>query len=131
MNKIYYTIEEAEKLLPVVKRKLKDLIRLKKDISDLQSINIQITDESYEGNLLILRSSKDYHKVLYEFYNEMEFLAKKGIIIKNLDLGIIDFYSKFEARDVFLCWKIGEKRINYWHETDSGFIGRKQIVNSF
>ena len=131
MNKIYYTIEEAEKLLPVVKRKLKDLIRLKKDISDLQGINIQITDESYEGNLLILRSSKDYHKVLYEFYNEMEFLAKKGIIIKNLDLGIIDFYSKFEARDVFLCWKIGEKRINYWHETDSGFIGRKQIVNSF
>ncbi len=131
MNKIYYTIEEAEKILPAVKNRLKKLVRLKKDISDLQNINIQITDESYEGNLLILKSSKDYHKVLYDFYNEMEFLARKGIIVKDLDLGIIDFYSKFEARDVFLCWKIGENGINYWHEVDSGFIGRKQILSSF
>lgn len=128
MNKIYYTIEEAEKLLLIVKKRLKKLVRLKKDISDLQNINIQITDKSYEGNLLVLKSNRDYHKFLYDFYNEMEFLARKGIVIKDLDLGIIDFYSKFEARDVFLCWRIGEKKIGFWHELNTGFVQRKTII---
>jgi len=50
-----------------------------------------------------------------------------GCVIKDFEMGLIDFYSMFDGRDIFLCWKLGEKKIKFWHDIDAGYMGRKPI----
>jgi hypothetical protein len=54
-----------------------------------------------------------------------------GCVIKDLDIGLIDFPTMFRGREVCLCWKLGEPAIAYWHGADEGFAGRKEIDQDF
>ena len=49
------------------------------------------------------------------------------IIIRDIKLGLVDFLSMWDQREVFLCWKRGEHSIQFWHNTDEGFASRKRI----
>jgi len=54
-----------------------------------------------------------------------------GCVVKDLDIGLLDFPSVFRGREVYLCWKLGESKIAYWHGMDEGFAGRKEIDEDF
>jgi len=54
-----------------------------------------------------------------------------GCVLKDLDVGLIDFPTLFRGREVYLCWKLGEPSIAFWHGTDEGFAGRKAIDQDF
>lgn len=53
-----------------------------------------------------------------------------GIEVKDLALGLIDFRSIREGREVYLCWKLGEEHVSYWHELDTGYAGRQPLEES-
>ncbi|MBC7354257.1 MAG: DUF2203 domain-containing protein, partial [Thermogutta sp.] len=57
----------------------------------------------------------------------VEELASLGAITKSPVEGIIDFYSQYNGRDIFLCWRLGEPQIEFWHEVDAGFAGRRPV----
>ena len=50
-----------------------------------------------------------------------------GAVLKDLDLGLIDFPALRAGREVYLCWKYGEDQIRYWHDIDTGFSGRQPL----
>ena len=50
-----------------------------------------------------------------------------GIEVKDLDMGLVDFPSQMEGREVYLCWKLGEERITWWHELDAGYASRQPL----
>jgi len=127
-SKKYLTIEEAEKLLPTIEKILRHTIKLNKAIELLSSIEIEVYD-GYENLRRITKTNKEFHKLSYEFYLNMEKLEDMGCIIKDLDIGLIDFFYKFEGRDIFLCWKLGEKSLKFWHEIETGYMGRKLILD--
>jgi hypothetical protein len=54
-----------------------------------------------------------------------------GVLVKDLDIGLIDFLTHYQGREVCLCWKLGEERIRFWHGTGEGFAGRKPIDGEF
>jgi hypothetical protein len=54
-----------------------------------------------------------------------------GCLLKDLDIGLIDFPTLFRGEEVYLCWKLGEPGIAYWHGVDEGFKGRKPIDRDF
>jgi len=54
-----------------------------------------------------------------------------GCVIKDLDIGLIDFPTEFDGAEVYLCWKLGEEGIVWWHGVDEGFRGRKAIDDDF
>jgi hypothetical protein len=54
-----------------------------------------------------------------------------GAVVKDLDIGLIDFLSVYRGQEVCLCWKLGEDKIGYWHGTEEGFAGRKPIDEDF
>ena len=54
-----------------------------------------------------------------------------GCLIKDLDIGLIDFPTTYRGEEVYLCWKLGEPGIEYWHGVDEGFRGRKPIDQDF
>jgi hypothetical protein len=61
------------------------------------------------------------------FREEHERLAQSGVLLRDLQAGLVDFHALREGRMVFLCWRLGEEAIGYWHEIDSGFAGRRPI----
>src|SRR5262249_39797003 len=62
---------------------------------------------------------------------EVERIHEYGCLIKDLDIGLIDFPTLFQGKEVYLCWKMGESGIRFWHGVDEGFAGRKPIDRDF
>ena len=128
-SKKYFTIEDAEKLLPHIEKIMRRTIRLNKALDLLGSVEIEVYDDDYENLRRVTKANKQFHKLSYEFYSNIEKLEDMGCLVKDLDMGLIDFYHLFEGRDIFLCWKLGERRIKFWHEIDTGYMGRKPIFD--
>jgi hypothetical protein len=57
----------------------------------------------------------------------VERLEDLGVVVKDLDLGLLDFPAEREGEDVLLCWRVGEADVEFWHGLDEGFVGRKPI----
>jgi len=61
---------------------------------------------------------------LVEIINRIQ---ERGVLVKDIDVGLVDFPSLQDGEEIYLCWKLGENRIEYWHGIDEGFAGRKPI----
>jgi hypothetical protein len=57
----------------------------------------------------------------------LEKITSTGCVVKDLDVGLLDFPARIDNQDVYLCWKLGEDRIRFYHRQDEGFAGRKPI----
>jgi hypothetical protein len=62
-----------------------------------------------------------------EVARAVEELQGLGVLVKDLDLGLVDFPALHEGREVLLCWQVGEDEVAYWHGVDEGFAGRKPL----
>ena len=61
----------------------------------------------------------------------MEAIQEHGCHVKDLDTGLLDFPTLYEGQEVYLCWRLGEQRIEFWHAIEDGFRGRKPIDAEF
>lgn len=126
MKKRYFTLEEAERLIPALTIRIRNLIRLSKAINLMGKIEINYEDEfDFIGNEI--NSRKNTHKLYYQFYSLLEEVLNYGVIVKDLNFGLVDFYALHDENEIFLCWQLGEKKIKYWHEAQSGYDERKPI----
>ena len=57
----------------------------------------------------------------------MNGIHELGAVVKDLDDGLVDFPARVEGEEAFLCWRLGEEEIGYWHGLDEGFAGRKPL----
>lgn len=57
----------------------------------------------------------------------LERIQSTGCVVKDLDVGLLDFPARIDNQDVYLCWKLGEDRIRFYHRQDEGFAGRKPL----
>jgi len=57
----------------------------------------------------------------------VERLEELGVVVKDLDLGLLDFPARHDGRDVLLCWHVGEDFVEFWHGLEEGYAGRKPI----
>ena len=126
MKKRYFTLDEAQKLIPEVSSKLIKLIRIAKTLQLLNTIEINYEDE-IQFIFNEINSRKNNHRLYYEFYELLEEILNYGAIVKDLNFGLVDFYSLYKGKEIFLCWSLGENKINYWHEADLGYDERKPI----
>lgn len=65
------------------------------------------------------------------FKEAIEKIHGFGCLVKDLDIGLIDFPTLFRGEEVLLCWKLGEPAIEFWHGVEEGFRGRKKIDQDF
>ena len=127
MEKKYFSLNEAENLIPVMQNSINRIKDITKAISLLESIEITSDDEfkSISNEIMI---NKSFHKLNFLFFKELEQLLKSGAVIKDPNEGLVDFYSFYEGREIFLCWKLGERDIKFWHEISTGYSSRKPIA---
>jgi hypothetical protein len=125
-----FTLQEAEQTLPLVRRIVQDLTAeypgWRAAVSRYELLSGGARAEWGEtGELLAAREEVTRHADRINRY--LQELEAIGCVFKGFDAGLVDFYSLRDDRPIFLCWKMGEPRIGYWHELDAGFGGRQPI----
>jgi hypothetical protein len=132
-----FTLTEAESFLPSVEKNIRDALSLKTQFQEsedaLQSIVQRVM---IMGGVLLDRKAVLEIRTRRDESGErlkaaLENLQEIGCLIKDLDVGLVDFPTLFRGEEVYLCWKLGETGIAYWHGIHEGFAGRKQIDQDF
>ena len=122
----YFTIKSANEALPDVIKKYKHILNCKDEVMKAEK-ELQISaSEPYEFEEYVVLKQKLNGKIT-QLYVAIEDLEETGVVIKSVEQGLLDFPSKRFDDEVWLCWKEGETEIKFWHEKDSGFMGRKPI----
>jgi hypothetical protein len=124
-----FTVEEANRTLPLVRRIVEDLVH-----------DHHLWEEKVrEFEVAASGSSPDHPDAIAELLqieaqrlaNDIESyiaeLNELGVICKGMNIGLVDFRGQLDGREVFYCWKLGEPSVMYWHEIDAGFVGRQRL----
>ena len=122
----YYSVSEAEDLIPFLKPRMINLIKLTRAIEFLESVEIQYEDE-YETIKQDVSMNKKFHEYSLKFCREVEKLLKMGVVLKDTEEGIVNFFSLNEGKEIFLCWKLGEHKIDSWYDLNSDYEFRKPL----
>lgn len=133
----YFTVAQAENLLPEVEKALREALFQKDEYQaaeremneGLQRIRISGGSRVNPAPFLAMRARRD--AATAKVREALEKVNELGAQVKDLDIGLIDFLTRYQNREVCLCWKLGEDGIHFWHSTDEGFRGRKPIDEEF
>ncbi len=121
----HYTLQEAKELLPQVRKWLDKLTKFRRELQG----HDERMEEKMAGGADVggaevnawVRCMAEIKEVLLEFF-------QREIQVKDLDRGLIDFPAYMEGQEVFLCWQKGEQDIEFWHDLEAGYAGRKRII---
>ena len=122
----FFTTNEANAALPDVIKKFEYALSKNTEVKKIEhelQINISTTN-SFESYVNL---KQKLNSAITKFYESVEMLENTGVVVKSIEQGLLDFPSKRFDEEVWLCWKYGETEIKFWHEKDSGFMGRKPI----
>ena len=126
----FFTLSEANRTLPLVKRVVQDIASLYPSWKDLVSRYELIAakarpDWGESPEQLALKAQID--DVARKINACLVELEQVGCEFKGFEEGLVDFHGKLEGREILWCWKLGEDRITHWHELEAGFQGRQPI----
>ena len=129
----YFNRSEAQELLPVITRELEQVRRGKQTIDQLEqelaqaAARIMMLGGSIPDHEELAKKRSEGLRLTAQLKQAIERIQETGCVVKDLDQGLIDFPSLLDGREVYLCWKLGEERIAYWHGLEEGFAGRKPL----
>lgn len=133
----YFTLQQAERLLPEVESSIRDAISYKAEYQqaeeEWQSFLSRVT---MQGGMLVDHSKlmeprRRRESSAHGLKATLDKIQEYGCVVKDLDVGLIDFPTMFRGEEVYLCWKLGESGIQFWHGVQEGFRGRKAIDGEF
>jgi len=132
-----FTHAEAQSLIPQVGRLLRDAIAAKSDYDEADRAIQEFSERIMmmggitvdRERALAARSRRD--TAAGRLRAAIEEVQETGCIIKDLEIGLVDFPTLLRGVEVYLCWKLGESAIEFWHGVDEGFRGRKSIDQDF
>jgi hypothetical protein len=133
----FFTLSEAERLLPDVERLLRRLIQLKQEYEACEAELGRFTQRiTLTGGMIPprkqiadLRGRKDASTRALK--STVESIQEIGCHLKDIDTGLVDFPSLYKDQEVYLCWKLGESGIGFWHRVEDGYRGRRPIDSEF
>jgi hypothetical protein len=129
----YFSRHEAEQLLPLIREFLKAAQEHKQAVDAAQveltkaASRIMVLGGSYPPYSDLVEKKTERDQASAKIVEAISKIQETGCLVKDVDEGLIDFPSMIEGEEAFLCWKLGERRIEYWHGLQEGFAGRKRI----
>ncbi len=124
----FFTLDEARSILPEVKSIMEKLQNSKNALDMFKHIEIECDDFSVLQDINMTKINKEFHRLSYQFFNCIDRLEELGCMLKDINLGLVDFYSIVDGKEIFFCWRFGEDDIMHWHRLDVGFRGRMHIA---
>lgn len=132
-----FTLPEAQGLIPEVGRRLREAVALKAEFEEAEGALRAATERIMAmGGMTVDRARVHQVKSRREsaaarLPKAIERVQETGCVVKDLDLGLVDFPTLFRGVEVYLCWRLGEPAIEFWHGVDEGFAKRKPIDRDF
>ncbi|MGD8867034.1 MAG: DUF2203 domain-containing protein [Gemmatimonadales bacterium] len=123
----YFTVEEANRTLPLVRRVVSDIVSTHRRLVDLAGeYRAQAADKDVSAvrRVEIERELSDLSETVNAFIRE---LTDIGVLFKGFENGLVDFYAKLDGRPIFLCWKLGEESVEWFHDLNAGYLGRQRL----
>ena len=122
----FFTTNEANAVLPDVIKKFEFALAKQNEIKKIEKeLEMSVSTTNSFEDFVTLKQT--LNSAITKFYESVEVLENTGVVVKSIEQGLLDFPSKRFDEEVWLCWKHGETEIKFWHEKDSGFMGRKPI----
>ena len=122
----YFSVNDANEILPLVIKKFNYAKKAKAEVMKMeQQLTSEMTSTTSLEEYTIIK--RKLNSSIIKFYQSIEDLENTGVSLKGLDEGLLDFPAKRFDEEIWLCWKEGETEIKFWHEKDTGFMGRKPI----
>jgi len=128
-----FSLREAERLRAQLEPVLIGAIEARRKLEELDEKLGRLAERIQRSGGLMVRY-EDAAKMRIErngteegIREALEKIHSTGCIVKDLDVGLLDFPARIEGEDVYLCWELGEDRIRFYHRQDEGFAGRKPI----
>ena len=126
-----FTAEEANKLLPQLTSWLDELRAGRDSILSLEveidALELVTPKDDSGASPALNRKVEEYTRLVNRFYSLIDQIHEMGCFLKDLDFGLVDFYSLQSKRVICLCWKYGEKTVKYWHEIGGGYTSRQSL----
>ena len=121
-----YTPLDVNKTIPDIERRIKQLLFQKNHVVSLQE-DLQRIIEAGSPFIEFFNKKQELNIAVSSLYRSIEQVEERGVMIKSVDEGLLDFPSKRFDEEVWLCWKMGEREVKFWHKKDEGFAGRKPL----
>ncbi len=126
-----FTVEEANDLVPTLTVLLTELIAKRELVQvrkrELAAMEVKARGDGRESAVVVGELRQALEDVLAELNAGIDRIGELGCELKDLATGLVDFPAIRDGRPVYLCWRLGEKRIAFWHELESGFAGRRPL----
>jgi hypothetical protein len=129
----YFSLTEAERLRTELEPVLIEAMEKRRKMGEAEThIRKQAERIQRSGGLQIsydtaAKIRNEHDRLAGELRETLERIHSTGCVVKDLDVGLLDFPARINDEDVYLCWRLGEDRIRFYHRQDEGFAGRKPI----
>ncbi len=120
-----FTAEEANRVLDDLRPRVEQMMAARARLVELQPALAPVLEKML-GN----GGSRISSEVLETFERlraSVRAIEAEGVLVKDLETGLLDFPADREGEVVFLCWRYGEPAVAYWHRVDAGFVGRQRL----
>ena len=128
-----FTLTEAERTRREVEPLLIEAIEVRRKLTPLdEQLTALAARIQWSGGLAIeyekmARVRFERERLVGSLKEAVERIHSTGCVVKDLDTGLLDFPAIVNNEEVYLCWRLGEERIRFWHRQDEGFAGRKPL----
>lgn len=132
----YFKLQEAQELLPAIGSHLEEARAKKQKVEvldqELSRAATQITalGGSIPRHAELAKKRAEHDRLMAELEEALTKIHETGCLVKDLNVGLVDFPTLRQGEEVYLCWKLGEERIEYWHGIHEGFAGRKLLEDT-
>ncbi|MBI2569319.1 MAG: DUF2203 domain-containing protein [Candidatus Schekmanbacteria bacterium] len=125
MHAHVFTVGEAQALLPTLRQRLRSALSSWRTIvSSREEVTLASKNAQWNGGSA---DGPRYLAAIEALGDTVRQISGLGVLVKDLESGLCDFPCVHEGRLVYLCWRLGESRIEWWHEVDAGFAGRQPL----
>jgi hypothetical protein len=136
MSRRYFSVAEVERLIPTLERIFVHVLQLRAALRQQEQaleragvrLSRDLLDEDDPREAGEVRQAKGLFRAYYEALGEELTRVKDlGGEVKDMDTGLVDFPGKRGDEEILLCWRLGERKLGYWHTVEAGFAGRRPI----
>ncbi len=136
MQKRYFTVEEANEMIPFLEATFTRIVQMRRQISEVYEL-LEMADAAPDSDdfevaqpgaaASVIHNRGTLKALIQTVEEEIARVRATGCLVKGIDHGLVDWYTHRNGRDVFLCWHLGEKEVTHWHDIKAGVKGRRPI----
>jgi hypothetical protein len=127
-----FTLEEAQEMLAHIAPLLWDVREKKKKhdelAAELNEVQVAVRSNGHSMESAVAEKQRQIGETATVMNEIIERIHEMGVELKDVEMGLIDFrHVREDGREVYLCWKLGEPDIQWWHPLDTGFASRQPL----